>query len=256
MLPSRGHRALTTICILLTITSLQPCLAEEYIQKNITDTPSFRLQSGISSVPAPVTVAPDQDWKGIDGAWNTFSLLLGGKQTNVRVFVSTASQQIWAIDRRACISDTTDPATGEVTETNALDSDCENSRGFLYNGSDSETWYEKGYYQLWVGKNLGLVGNGHYGLETVGLGLLGEKGPTAQNITLGTLATQNFWIGHIGLHAKPTNFSVLEAPVPSYITTLFDQKSIPSVSFGYTAGAQYREIALLTSWMSLTCVCR
>lgn len=243
MPPSRGHRGfLTTICALLTTTLLRTCLAEEYIQKNITDTPNFRLRPGIPSVPAPVTVAPDQDWKGIDGAWNTFSLLLGDKQTNVRVLVSTASQQIWAVDRLACISNTTDPATGEVTKIDAFHSDCENSRGFLYNESGSDSWYEKGYYQLWVGKNLGLTGNGHYGLETVGLGLPGEAGPLAYNITLSTLVTQNFWLGHIGLHAKPTNFSEFQAPAPSYITTLFDQKSIPSVSFGYTAGAPYRKI--------------
>jgi hypothetical protein len=75
----------------------------------------------------------------------------------------------------------------------------------------------------------------------VGLGRAGEMGPSVQNTTIGTLVTANFWLGHIGVHSKSTNFSVFDEPVPSYIATLFAQKSIPSLSFGYTAGAQYRK---------------
>src|SRR4051794_29080338 len=102
MVRSCGRRAfLSTICA---SALLLPCLAAEYAQVNITDTPGFKLLPGVSSVPAPVKVAPDQDWMGIDGAWNTFSLLIGDPQINARVFVSTASQQIWAVHRQACIS--------------------------------------------------------------------------------------------------------------------------------------------------------
>jgi hypothetical protein len=53
-------------------------------------------------------------------------------------------------------------------------------------------------------------------------------------------------VGHFGLHPKPTNFSkdmVAVPPVPSYMTRLFEQGSIPSLSFGYTAGVQYRKLS-------------
>ncbi|KAJ4373026.1 hypothetical protein N0V83_003317 [Neocucurbitaria cava] len=248
MIPSRGRCAfLVSICALAASTLLLPCLADDYAQQNITVTPGYKLLPGIASVPAPVRVAPDQDWMGIDGSWNTFSLLIGDPQENVRVFVSTASQQIWAVNRLACVSNVTDPSTGQVTQMNVLDSDCETSRGNLYNNTASDTWHTKGYYQLWLEKNLGLVGNGLYGFDTVGLGMAGEKGPSVQNTTIGTLVTPNFWLGHVGLHPKPTNFSAFEDPIPSYMTDLFTQKSIPSLSFGYTAGAQYHGQTVLAS---------
>jgi hypothetical protein len=244
MVPLRGHRAFhTALCAFLAAALLLPLLAAaDYVPTNITDTPNFKLLPGIASVPAPVTVAPDQNWLGIDGAWNTFTLRVGEARQSVQVLVSTASQQIWAINRMACISNTTDPETGAITALNALNSECESSRGYLFNSTTSETWQQKGFYQLWIEKNLGLVGNGLYGFDSVGLGRAGETGPSVQNTTIGTLVTANFWLGHIGVHSKSTNFSVFEESVPSYMTTLFDQKSIPSLSFGYTAGALYRKL--------------
>ncbi|RAR05512.1 acid protease [Stemphylium lycopersici] len=248
MVPLRSHRGfLTIICALCSVTLLLPCLAAGYVQRNITSTPNFHLLPGVASVPAPVSVQPDQSWMGIDGAWNTFSLKVGDPGTSVRVLVSTASQQIWAINRMACVANITDPTTGAITECNVFDSSCEESRGGLYNSSDSTTWQQKGFYQLWIEKYLGLLGNGLYGFDSVGLGLRGDQGPHVENTTVGTLVTANFWLGHIGLHLKPTNFSVFEDPVPSYLTNLFKQKSIPSLSFGYTAGAQYRDQTILAS---------
>lgn len=238
MLPSRGRRALlSTLCAL---TLLLPCLAQ-YTQVNVTDTPGYKLLPGVHSVPAPVRVAPDQDWRGIDGQWNTFSLVVGDPRANTRVFVSTASQQLWVVNRQACISNITDPQTGAILQYDVFNSECERSRGFLYNTSLSTTWRKKGYYQLWVEKKLGLTGNGLFGFDSVGLGLAGEQGPSVQNNSIGTLVSANFWLGHIGLHPKPTNFSAFEDPVPSFLTNLFDQQNIPSLSFGYTAGSQYRK---------------
>lgn len=247
MLPLPGPRAfLTTTCAFLAATLFMPSHAD-YIQKNITKTPNFKLLPDVASVPAPVSVAPDQSWMGIDGAWNTFSLLVGDPPQSVRVLVSTASQQIWVINRMACIANITDPTTGAVTALDVFDSDCENSRGFLYNTTTSHLWHQKGFYQLWIEKNLGLVGNGLYGFDSVGLGNAGSEGPYVANSTVGTLVTPNFWLGHIGVHPKPTNFSAFEDPVPSYLSDLFAQKNIPSLSFGYTAGAQYHDQTILGS---------
>jgi len=240
MVPSPGRRAfLHTICALAAAALLVPCLAADYVQTNITNPPGYKLLPGVASVPAPVSVAPDQDWSGIDGSWNTFSLLVGEPQRNVRVGVSTASQQIWMVNYQACIQNDTD-SSGKVVEYNKLNTDCETSRGNLYNQTASQTWRTRGYYRLWIEKWLGYQGNGLFGSDSVGLGQAGERGPSVQNTTIGTMVSTNFWHGHIGLHHKPTNFSVFEDSVPSYITSLFEQKSIPSVSFGYTAGSQYR----------------
>jgi hypothetical protein len=240
MVPSRGPRAfLLTICALAAIALLAPCLAAEYVQKNLTGPSEYRLLPGIASVPAPISVAPDQDWAGIDGAWNTFSLFVGDPQTNVRVGVSTASQQIWTVNYMACVRNVTD-GSGKVVQVNKVDNDCLQSRGYTYNQTMSRSWRVKGYYRLWIEKWLGYQGNGLFGFDSVGLGFPGEQGPSVPNTTIGTLVSTNFWRGHIGLHHKPTNFSVFEDSIPSYLTTLFAQKSIPSLSFGYTAGSQYR----------------
>lgn len=232
---------LSTIC---TSTLFLICFAAGYAQVNTTKTPGFKLLPGISSVPAPVRVAPDTTWMGIDGSWNTFSIRVGSQQDKLAVFVSTASEQIWAVHVQACIMNKTDPNTHQVTQYNALNTECETQRGGVFNTSQSQSWHQKGYFQLSLERRLALVGNGLYGFDSVGLGLEGEEGPSVQNATLGTLITPNFWLGHIGLNPKPTNFSVVEDPVPSYLVNLFNQKNIPSVSFGYTAGSQYRRFSL------------
>jgi hypothetical protein len=253
MVPAPGRRAfLLTICALAAASLLAPCLAAEYVQKNITKTPGYKLLPGVASVPAPVSVAPDQYWQGIDGVWNTFSLLVGNPPANVRVGISTASQQIWAVNSQACIQNVTN-STGKIVEYNVLNTDCADSHGLVYNQTLSQTWKQKGFYRLWIEKWLGYPGNGMFGFDTVGLGQAGEKGPSVKNTTLGTLNSKEFWMGHIGLHPKPTNFSVFEDSVPSFMTSLFTQKNIPSLSFGYTAGSQYRtSLPLDKLWRLLT----
>jgi hypothetical protein len=238
MAASRGRAFLTAACA-LAATALVPCLAADAVQTNITNVPGYTLLPGVTSVPAPVRVAPDQDWVGIDGEWNTFSLLVGEPAANVRVQVSTASQQVWVINRLACVQNITDD-NGKIVAYNKLDEDCEASRGRLYNETFSETWHQKGYYRLWLEKWLGASGNGLFGWDSVALGQAGEEGPRLASTIIGTLVTTSFWMGHLGLHPKPTNFSAFENPVPSYMSDLFDQKRIPSLAFGYTAGAQYR----------------
>ncbi|MCJ1475099.1 hypothetical protein MMC13_003759 [Lambiella insularis] len=50
-----------------------------------------------------------------------------------------------------------------------------------------------------------------------------------------------------GVNPKPTNFTSIGENQASYMTTLKDQNLIPSVSFGYTAGNQYRLKTVLGS---------
>jgi hypothetical protein len=242
MVPAPGQRAfLTAICALAATTLLAPCFAADYVPTNTTNTPGYKLLPGIASIPAPVRVAPDQGYQGIDGAWSTFSLMVGEPANNVRVQVSTASQQVWVINRQACMQNITDSA-GKIVQYNQLNDDCESTRGRLYNQTQSSSWHQKGYYRLWLEKWIGLEGNGLFGFDHVGLGQAGEKGPSLQSTIIGTLVSSNFWMGHLGLHPKPTNFSAFEDPVPSFMTGLFAQQSIPSLSFGYTAGASYRTL--------------
>ncbi|KAF3038559.1 hypothetical protein E8E11_004864 [Didymella keratinophila] len=233
---------------LLLWTSLSLCSAT-YVQKNITNTPGYTLLQGISSVPAPLTVAPDQGWAGIDGSWNTFSLRAGSQQTIIRVLPSTSSQQIWVVDLAGCTGTFEDTLTN--TTVTKVDEFCRDSRGQLFNVTNSKSWYDRGFWDLWIGRdNFGLTGHGHYGYDTVALGIPGEEGPSVDNTTIGTLKNPNFWLGHLGLHPKPTNWSTdvsTSPPVPSYMTMLYEQGNIPGRSYGFTAGSQYHDTTFLSS---------
>ncbi|KAF2729289.1 acid protease [Polyplosphaeria fusca] len=233
----RDGAASFVVALLLLATLVQPSLALAHAL-----TPRGAANS---SIPSPVSVAPTQEWDGIDGAWNTFALRVGDPDQFVRLFVSTASQQTWVIHYLACVVNDTNPTTNATEEK--VDTDCYKSRGQTFNMTASASWDQIGFYQLWTEKNMGLMGNGQYGYDTVGFGQPGEEGPTLDNTTVGALVTDNFWLGHFGLNAKPTNFTAFTDPSPSYMTYLFQQKHIPSLSFGYTAGAQYHLNSVLGS---------
>jgi hypothetical protein len=217
----RGHGSgmLYAMCLLVVSSFLSRCGAYAYA----IDVLEPRDTKNNASLPDPFSFSPSQYWDGIDGQWNTFDLRVGTPSQWVRVLASTASQQTWTVFKQAC-TDTT----------------CFDSRGRTYYNNDSSTWHDRGYYQLWLEKNLNFTGNGLFGYDTVGLGLPGYEGPTLLNTTVGELVSKDFWLGHFGLNAKPTNFTAFEEPSPSYMSYLFQQNLIPSMSFGYTAGAQYR----------------
>lgn len=117
---------------------------------------------------------------------------------------------------------------------------CGDARGGLFNYSKSPTFDLVGTYNTAIEQNLGYVANAIYGLDKVSLGGLGEGGPTLTNTTVGAFAVEDFYLGLFGLNPKPSNWTSWDDSSPSYMTQLKSQKLIPSVTFGYTAGAPYR----------------
>ncbi|KAM0163546.1 hypothetical protein ACHAPG_001071 [Botrytis cinerea] len=97
-----------------------------------------------------------------------------------------------------------------------------------------------GEFALEVESSLGLTGNGDYGNDTILLGSPGSGSPSLSSQVLATIATHDFWLGLFGLNPAPTNFSSKTEPAPSYMSNLKSQGHIPSLSYGYTAGAYYR----------------
>jgi hypothetical protein len=61
------------------------------------------------------------------------------------------------------------------------------------------------------------------------------------------VAGTEFFIGMLGLNPRPTNFTDLNDPQTSYLSLLKQQNYIPSLSYSYTAGAQYRPRTVLGS---------
>ncbi|KAL8775492.1 MAG: hypothetical protein Q9194_003711 [Teloschistes cf. exilis] len=164
---------------------------------------------------------------GDDGPWSSFTLQVGTPAQDVRTFVSTSSQVSWIVLQ-------------DVGCT-ASDKACANARGGLFNMNTSSTWKPNGFWQLQNERNLGIFANGLFGNDTIGLGIQGSGGPTLQNQILATIGTEDFYVGMFAVNPKRTNYTgVTEQGQASYMTSLKEQNLIPSVSFGYTAGAPYR----------------
>jgi hypothetical protein len=70
--------------------------------------------------------------------------------------------------------------------------------------------------------------------------LAGTPETTLINQTVGGFAATDTYLGLFGLDPRSSNFTN-SPPIPSYIQNLRNQSLIPSVSWGYTAGNQYRK---------------
>lgn len=151
---------------------------------------------------------------------------MGTPEQDVRVLISTASQQTWVILPDGC---------------RATDTICPDARGGIYNYNTSSTWSQvgEGFFELSIEQNLGIPANGFYGRDTISLGGEGSGGPTLPDQIVGGIGIETYYVGMFGVNPKTTNFTGLEQP--SYLASLKNQNLIPSVSFGYTAGAPYRE---------------
>ena len=79
-----------------------------------------------------------------------------------------------------------------------------------------------------------------YGNDTVTLGIQGSGGPTLQNQIVAAYADTVMEVGMFGLNPASTNFTPTDQNRKSYLSTLKSSSMIPSLSFGYTAGNQYR----------------
>jgi hypothetical protein len=192
---------------------------------------SVAATSQSATVPAPIVIPASQNWVGNDGPWSSFTLQVGTPAQDVDVFISTAGDQTWVVLPQGCTS--SDP------------SNCATLRGNEFHINQSTTWVPNnfssgGLFQLGLEANLGYTGNGEYGYDTVGLGWQGSGGPTLNQQVVAGIATKEFYLGVFGLSPRPTNFSTFDDPVASYIENLKNKSMIPSLSWSYTAGNQYR----------------
>ena len=125
-------------------------------------------------------------------------------------------------------------------------SNCASLRGGEFFLNPSSTWeintanLTTNIYPLVVDAALGYNGKAELGFDTVSLGWLGAGGPTLKNQTVGGFAVKDFYLGLFGLTPRPSNFSTFNDPIPSYMQNLVTQSLIPSTTWAYTAGNQYR----------------
>ncbi|TVY47763.1 hypothetical protein LOCC1_G003815 [Lachnellula occidentalis] len=168
--------------------------------------------------------------EGNDGPWSTFPILVGSPAQDTRVLISTASTSTWVVAVQGC-------------QGSDIPSNCSTTRGAPFNISTSTSWQDNGPWGLNIESNLGTdyaADEGQFGWDTVGLGFQGSGGPMLNHTVVAGLQTMDYYIGMLGLNPRPTNFSDFNHPQPSYLSLLYEDSKIPSLSYSYTAGAQYR----------------
>lgn len=143
------------------------------------------------------------------------------------VTASTAVSESWVVLDDGCIA--SDPPS------------CPDDRGRTFKKNASSTWQRKGLYSLGAELNLGYTFSnaGEYGFDTLALGYRGSGGPSLEGQVIAGIATKDFYLGSIGLTPQPINFTA-EDTSPSLLSNLRSGNLIPSLSFGYSAGAYYR----------------
>lgn len=161
-----------------------------------------------------------------DGPWSSFPLQVGTQAQNVRALISTQANNIITVGPEGCPS--------------FYPSDCPDSRGQFFLTNESLTWVPNSIFNLGIEQNLGLDTTSDAGFDTVTLGWQGSGGPTVQHSTVFNLASPIYWLGAFGLRPDPTNFTTQNDPQPSFMSQLVNNNTIPSLSYGYTAGNQYR----------------
>ena len=181
-----------------------------------------------TSLPAAIVVAPSQQFDGNDGPWSSFNIEIGTPPQTVRVLPSTKSTQTWAINPQGC--------------TSSDASNCSDSRGGFFNPNTSSSWtvnkdISGGYYPLELETDLNVTGTGLYGYDTVALS--GGSPSLAQQV-VASIALKDYFLGLFGLSPYSSPLPSTTAQLTTYMSTLNQSSLIPSMSWSYTAGNQYR----------------
>ncbi len=195
------------------------------------------------NVSAPYIFPPSGSFSGSDGAWSTFYVNIGDSGEvdygqDFEVLVSTAASTV-------IVPLAADWCTVPDAET------CARSRGVaVWNGQQSlgfqhetpaENYQSVGLYTLSLQANLDHgpdeEARAQYGSTTVGLGVLSDDSPHLLSQLVAAIVTRNFPMGYFGLSTTPVKLT--NAQYETFLTNFKDE--IPSQSYGYTAGARYRE---------------
>lgn len=182
-------------------------------------------------LPAPISLSPSREFDGNDGPWSSFPIHIGTPPQAVKVLISTASSQTWAVLPEGCTQ--SDPAN------------CSTARGGFFQPTTSTTWKQNqdvfgGFSPLLLEANLGEDGTGLYGYDTVSLGGQGTNGTTLDQQVVAGITSPGFYLGLFGLNPQPVMLPNTTAPLPGFISKLNQSGLIPSLSWSYTAGNQYR----------------
>jgi hypothetical protein len=183
----------------------------------------------------PLSFSPSELWDGNNGKWSSFVVRVGTPEQGFRVLPSASTGVVFVPDGSGC-----QRSDGEIY-------DCARSRGvmnssyhFGFEIKASNTWNDKGTFEAHIATELGYGASATFGYDKVGLAGPNAGAPSLSDQVVGSLFnTKPFFVGFFGLSPKAFNFTDLNNPHPSYLTSLRNGGHIPSLSYGYTAGAFY-----------------
>ena len=116
---------------------------------------------------------------------------------------------------------------------------CESERGGTYNASASSTWKLTSSGNVTLEQDLGIDVQGISGTDTIAITLADGGKQTLQGQAVTQINAVQYWLGIVGLQPSVNDSQ------SSLLSSLKLQGSIPSLSFAYTAGNQYRELVYL-----------
>lgn len=111
-----------------------------------------------------------------------------------------------------------------------------------YQSNVTSSWQEKPGLEIQDESYLNVTSSAQYGVDVVGLGPDASAGLTLSSSLIAGVPTEPFYLGSLGLKPARTtvvNQSKAYASTATLMTQLKDQNLIPSLSYGYTAGAIY-----------------
>ena len=173
---------------------------------------------------------------GDDGPWSTFLINVGNPPQLLQVLVSTEVASTWVVEPGGC---------GPAYPVN-----CTRARGGAYDSTKSSSWNVNALYTLAAETNLGNPYSsssqiGDFGYDTIGIpGQSGVANVSLNHQVIAGIATNTYYLGNLGLAAQNISFNAGGTDTSlSFLASLKNENSIPSLSFGYTAGAAYRKAA-------------
>ncbi|KAK0642546.1 hypothetical protein DIS24_g8954 [Lasiodiplodia hormozganensis] len=195
------------------------------------------MPASSTAIATPYSLRPADRWDGIDGSWTTFQISIGTPYPqSFRVLISTRGSAAWVPDPDLCNRQGLLP---NCSSTRGVDPYVNKpSYGFMPNTSNS--WNTLGTYDLLLESDHGFVGNGIYGLDNVSLVQDGDSDSfTLDNTLVVGMNSSSYWMGLLGIGVSKTSMAG-NRDRESIIVNLKNQGRIPSLSYGYTAGAIYQ----------------
>jgi len=200
----------------------------------------------VSLPPLPQVLTPSESFDGDDGKWSTFIINIAGdgdgKGQNFKVLISTSSPMALVPAQSGWCNDECAKNRGIMDTVNG-----QQARGFDYL---TAAWKQEGLFSLpleksyWFSDNFLILDknisslNSEWGTTTVGLGRASKQSNTISEQYVALQGSRDLFLGSLGLSVGQYGFGT--ALKPTFLEGLLGVKLIPSRSYGFTAGASYR----------------